>query len=68
MQLLVLGWAETGRSDKRADKLRNDIIDVNFVAFATFFDDFLTNDRMARELYLQTKVALNAIVPSDLMP
>ena len=68
MQLMVLRWAEIGRSQARPEKLRNDIIDLTFATYGTFFDDFFTNDRRALDLYAEAKVTLSIIVPDGLMP
>ena len=50
--LLVLDWISTGGAQgASATKLRNDMVDVNFVAYATFFDGLLTDDRKAQRIY-----------------
>jgi hypothetical protein len=67
-QLMVLRWAETGRTSTRPEKLRNDLIDLNFATFATFFDDFFTDDKRAHSLYAEAKVVLSVIVPNGVMP
>jgi hypothetical protein len=68
MQLVVLRWAETGRSTARPEKLRNDVIDLNFATYATFFDDFFTDDKRALDLYAEAKVTLELLIPAGLMP
>ncbi|GAM96834.1 hypothetical protein U91I_00455 [alpha proteobacterium U9-1i] len=68
MQIMVLRWAETGRTQRKPEELRNDVIDLNFVSFATFFDRLLTDDQAAEDLYYEAKVALGAIVPNGLIP
>ncbi len=68
MELMVLRWAETGRSNAQPARLRNDMIDMNFATYATFFDDFFTDDRRARSMYEEAKVILSIIVPAGLMP
>lgn len=37
------------------EKLRNDTVDVNFVAFATYFDGPLTNDKRAADIYARAE-------------
>ena len=38
------------------EKLRNDTVDVNFVAFATYFGSFpLTNDKRAADIYARAE-------------
>lgn len=34
-----------------AKKLRNDLVDVSYVTYATYFDGLLTNDKQMRKLY-----------------
>ena len=35
----------------RPEKLRNDMVDVNFAAYALYFDGILTNDQKLRAVY-----------------
>jgi len=42
-----------GAGQTKPDKLRNDVIDVNFAAFATYFDGLLTADKRAAEIYAE---------------
>jgi hypothetical protein len=50
--LLALNWISVGGAKKvKPENIRNDMIDVNFAACATFFDGLMTADRKARKLY-----------------
>jgi hypothetical protein len=40
-----------GAGQTKPGKLRNDVIDVNFAAFATYFDGLITSDKRASEIY-----------------
>lgn len=50
--LLALRWIRVGGAKKvKHEKLRNDMVDVNFAAYATYFDGLLTADAKATEIY-----------------
>jgi hypothetical protein len=50
--LLSLRWASHGGAETATnEKLRNDLIDLNFVSFATFFDGLLSDDAKAIDIY-----------------
>lgn len=60
--LLALDWialagpkAAFGASHK---KLRNDMVDINFVAYATYFDDLLSNDEKSIRIYDKARLFL----------
>ena len=54
--VLCLRWASIGGADMvKSEKLRNDLIDLNFVSFATFFDGLLSNDAKAIDIYKAAK-------------
>jgi len=40
-----------GAKDARLERIRNDIVDVTFAAYATCFDGLLSKDDMANEIY-----------------
>ena len=61
--LLALKWIHFGGAKNvPAEKLRNDIIDVNFAAYATYFDGLLTGDKKLNELYTEGSVLLNSVI------
>jgi hypothetical protein len=50
--LHALRWiVAAGAKDARLERIRNDMIDVTFAAYATCFDGLLSKDNMASELY-----------------
>jgi hypothetical protein len=50
--LLAVRWISVGGAKSaRADRLRNDMVDMNFAAFATYFDGLLTADNKLIELH-----------------
>jgi hypothetical protein len=54
--LLSLRWASHGGAETAtSEKLRNDLVDLNFVSFATFFDGLLSDDAKAIDIYEATK-------------
>jgi hypothetical protein len=55
----ILKRIEDGGAGKtKPEKLRNDVIDVNFAAFATYFDGLITSDKRARETYAEAEFLL----------
>jgi hypothetical protein len=55
----ILKRIEDGGAGKaKPEKLRNDVIDVNFAAFATYFDGLLTADKRAAEIYAEAAFLL----------
>jgi hypothetical protein len=56
MYLWALDWISVGGAIGASPrKIRNDMIDLNFAAYATFFDGLLTSDRKLFQLYKDTK-------------
>ncbi len=45
----------------KPEKLRNDMVDANFVAYATYFDGILTRDCMVHRVYQEAKLFLSAV-------
>lgn len=43
------------------EKLRNDVVDVNFMAFATYFDGLLTTDKRAGAIYEEAEFLLREV-------
>jgi len=55
----ILKRIEDGGAGKtKPKKLRNDVIDVNFAAFATYFDGLITSDQRAGEIYVEAEFLL----------
>jgi hypothetical protein len=50
--LLALRWiAVGGAKNVKPDKIRNDIVDATFAAYATYFQGLLSNDAKANEIH-----------------
>jgi hypothetical protein len=57
--VLILKRIEEGGAGKVSDEnLRNDMVDVNFAAFATYFDGLLTDDKRAADTYARSEYLL----------
>ena len=66
--LWALDWISMGGPyGGKAEKIRNDLVDVNFATFATYFDGLLSMDEKARRIYQQAAIVLESITngPSD---
>ena len=60
--LSILKRIEDGGAAKtKPEKLRNDVIDVNFAAFATYFDGLITSDKRAGEIYTEAEFLLREV-------
>jgi hypothetical protein len=68
--LLLKRWISVGGAHQaKPERLRNDMVDVNFAVFATYFDGFLTADRKITEIYLETDWVLKHVfVPPSAFP
>lgn len=64
--LLALRWVSVGGAKNvKAERIRNDLVDVNFAAFATYFDGLLTADSKAAAIYRDADYLLRhfSVVP-----
>lgn len=53
--LLTLQWiSDGGTGNVKLEKLRNDIVDMNYITYATFYDGLLTRDAKMMEIYQET--------------
>ncbi len=60
--LLALRWiAVGGAANAKPERLRNDMIDVNFATFATYFDGLLTEDKKLASLHLEARIWLEQV-------
>jgi hypothetical protein len=60
--IMSLHWVAMGGSkDAAPDKLRNDIVDMNIVAYATYFDGLLSADSKARRIHQEARMLLLAL-------
>lgn len=53
--LLATRWITTGSFSVKPERLRNDVIDLSFITYATYFDGLLTKDVIALEIYRDTR-------------
>jgi hypothetical protein len=50
--LLAISWVAMGGVESALPRrLANDVVDMNYVAFATFFDGLVSNDKKVNEIY-----------------
>lgn len=67
MYILAKRWISVGGAHQvRPERLRNDLVDVNFATFATYFDGLSTADRKILEIYDETFWVINHVftIPS----
>lgn len=58
-QLLVIWWLTSGGIESvNLDRLRNDVVDMTHVAYATMFDGILSKDRKLVDIYEEAKFVL----------
>lgn len=66
--LNTLGWiSEGGAKGAKPTTIRNDLVDMNYVAFATYFDGLLTKDKKAILIYKQAKYLLDKVIVQNKM-
>lgn len=57
--LYFLRWVREGSPlEKAAKKVRNDIVDLSFATYGTFFNGVMTDDAKVRELHMELRVVL----------
>lgn len=62
MYLLALDWAARGGAkDAKPLNLRNDIVDTNFAAYASYFDGLLSADAKASRIHQEARIFLSAL-------
>ena len=64
--LLVFNWIAVGSPPKlKPEKMRNDIVDMSFAAYATFFDGLLTEDKKLQNIYHEASRLLPMLFSVD---
>jgi hypothetical protein len=66
--LWILDWISiAGPKGVKPEKILNDLVDVNFATFATYFDGLLSMDKKAHRIYQQAAIGLESITnkPGD---
>ena len=67
--VLFLRWVAEGRQKNiRPERVRNDLVDLNFAAFASYFDGILTADKKLIKIYDQANWILDRIVVASRQP
>ncbi len=62
--LLILRWISKGGVGNTSKNTLNDVIDMSYVAYATFFDGLLSRDEEMQSIYQETRFLLeNVFVP-----
>jgi hypothetical protein len=62
MFLMSLHWVAMGGStDVAPEKMRNDMVDMNIAAYATYFDGLLSADTKARRIHQEARMLLRAL-------
>lgn len=65
--LLALEWgARGGAKEAGTAKLRNDFVDMNFAAYATYFDGLMTADEKLARIHREARVWLMALFDCEL--
>lgn len=60
--LLALQWiSDGGPRNVRAEKMRNDVVDMSYVAYASFFDGLLTRDKKMQQIYEEACIFLETL-------
>ena len=60
---LLIRWiSDGGPATVGLDKLRNDLVDMNYIAYATYFDGLLSRDRKMNEIYEISRTTLYSIL------
>jgi hypothetical protein len=60
--LWALRWISVGGAKKvRPEKMRNDMVDIQFATYATFYDGVLTADKKVAELYKEMLALMHRI-------
>ena len=61
--LLSLRWASVGgASNVKVERIRNDMVDIHFAAYATIFDGLLTNDQKLSGIYREACGILHLMI------
>jgi hypothetical protein len=64
--LWALDWISAGGAiGAKTSKLRNDMVDINFATYATFFDGLLSKDGKAQRIYQQAHLLLTGFLQND---
>ena len=57
--LFFIEWVSVGSPPKiKPERMRNDLVDINFAAYATYFDGLFTEDKQLNRLYEKATAVL----------
>ena len=60
--LLAISWIASGGVESASrSRLANDVVDMNYVTFATFFDGVLSRDKKVNEIYEEARLFLDTV-------
>lgn len=60
--ILTLRWMASGNPPRKAEKIRNHVLDCGFAAYATYFDSLLSRDHEAVTTYRCARIFLSPLV------
>jgi hypothetical protein len=67
--LVALRWMSVGGAKNvKPEKIRNDIVDATYAAYATYFQGLLSDDASANEIYADTKFLVGLYVATPPPP
>jgi hypothetical protein len=67
--LVALRWMSVGGAKNvNPEKIRNDIVDANYAAYATYFQGLLSDDAGANDIYADTKLLVGLFVATPPPP
>lgn len=64
--LLVIDWiSEGGAEGVESAKMRNDMVDMTYAAYATFFDGLLSADKKAKRIYQGARSLIRGVFQDE---
>lgn len=61
-QLFLFSWIRGGNQMNKAQvKLRNDLVDINFATYATYFNGFMSGDRRVVEIHAELRAIVRLL-------
>ena len=59
-------YSQGGFSNLSADKLRNDFVDIMFVAYGTFFDGLMSSDKNVNHMFNEVSLLLSGLFDAEI--
>jgi hypothetical protein len=57
--LYLMGWIRVGSPQSRKhERIRNDLVDLNFATYGTFFNGLMSQDRLALDVHEEIRIVL----------